>query len=207
MTLKSLLAALAGATVLLAADSGYWHTLGSQIVDSGNQPVKIAGVNWFGMETGNYAPHGLWTRGYKSMMDQMKTLGYNAIRLPYSNQLFDAGSQPNSIDLSKNPDLANLNGLQIMDKVVAYAGQIGLRVILDRHRPDSGGQSELWYTAAYPETRWIADWQMLATRYKGNATVVGMDLHNEPHGAAGAAAPIPPIGGWRRSGPAMRFWR
>jgi endoglucanase len=71
-----------------------------------------------------------------------------------------------------------------MDKIVGYAGQIGLRVILDRHRPDSGGQSELWYTAAYPESRWVADWQMLATRYKGNATVVGMDLHNEPHGAA-----------------------
>lgn len=190
MTLRPLLAALGCATALMA-QSGYWRTQGSQILDSANQPVRIAGVNWFGMETGNYAPHGLWTRGYKSMLDQIKSLGYNSIRLPYSNQLFDAGSEPNSIDLSKNAELAGLSGLQIMDKIVAYAGQIGLRIILDRHRPDSGGQSELWYTTAYPESRWIRDWQMLALRYKGNATVVGMDLHNEPHGAAcwGCGAP------------------
>ncbi|WP_252863279.1 glycoside hydrolase family 5 protein [Paenibacillus riograndensis] len=48
----------------------------------------------------------------------------------------------------------------------------------------SGGQSALWYTAAYPETRWISDWVMLAQRYLDNPTVIGADLHNEPHGTA-----------------------
>ncbi|MEP7336478.1 MAG: cellulase family glycosylhydrolase, partial [Acidobacteriota bacterium] len=105
-----------------AAGAGYWHTNGNQILDANNQPVRIAGVNWFGLETGNYVVHGLWTRGYKSMLDQIKSLGYNTIRLPYSNQLFDAGSTPNSIDYSKNPDLAGLTGLQIMDKIVEYSG-------------------------------------------------------------------------------------
>jgi len=175
---------MAGACLVAGADSGYWHTLGGQIVDSENKPVKIAGVNWFGLETANYAPHGLWSRGYKEMMDQMKSLGYNAIRLPYCNQLFDPESLPNGVDWSKNAELIGLSGLEVMDRIVAYAGRIGLRIILDRHRPDSGGQSELWYTAAYPESRWIADWRMLAQRYKGDATVVGVDLHNEPHGAA-----------------------
>ena len=37
-----------------------------------------------------------------------------------------------------------------MDKIVGYAGPIGLRVILDRHRPDAGAQSALWYTSRYP---------------------------------------------------------
>jgi Cellulase (glycosyl hydrolase family 5) len=41
--------------------------------------------------------------------------------------------------------------------------------------------STLWYTSAYPETRWISDWQMLANRYKNTLMVVGTDLHNEPH--------------------------
>jgi len=178
---------LAGAMTLLLASNAAaagWRTRGSQIVDANGKVVRIAGVNWFGLETGNYAPHGLWARGYKEMMDQMKSLGYNTIRLPYSNQLFNAGSVPNGIDFGKNADLAGLTGLQIMDKVVAYAGQLGLKVILDRHRPDAGGQSQLWYTSAYPESRWIADWKMLATRYAGNDTVVGADLHNEPHGPA-----------------------
>ena len=37
---------------------GYWHTSGSQLLDANNQPVRITGVNWFGLETANYAPHG-----------------------------------------------------------------------------------------------------------------------------------------------------
>ena len=168
------------------AGAGYWHTNGSQILDANNQPVRIAGVNWFGMETANYAPHGLWTRDYKSMLDQIRAQGYNTVRLPYSNQLFDAGSTPNGIDFAngKNAALQGLNGLQIMDKIIAYAGQVGLRVVLDRHRPDAGGQSALWYTNQYSEQRWLDDWKMLAQRYANNPTVIGADLHNEPHSPA-----------------------
>lgn len=33
--------------------SGYWHTSGRQILDAVNQPVRIAGINGFGFETGN----------------------------------------------------------------------------------------------------------------------------------------------------------
>ncbi|MFO0907366.1 MAG: cellulase family glycosylhydrolase [Isosphaeraceae bacterium] len=167
--------------------SGFFTTLGNQIVDSAGQSVRIAGVNWFGFETSNFAPHGLWARGYREMMDQMKQLGFNTIRLPYSNQLFDAGSTPNGIDFTKNPDLRGLNGLQIMDRIVDYAGQIGLRILLDHHRSTAGNsaqESGLWYTPSYPESRWISDWVMLAQRYQGNSTVIGADLHNEPHGPA-----------------------
>lgn len=166
-------------TLPLAA--GYWHTDGAQILDAHNQPVRIAGINWFGLETPNYAPHGLWSRNYRDMLDQIHRLGYNTLRLPFSNQLFDASSMPNGIDFNLNPDLKGLTGLQIMDKVIGSASQIGLRIILDRHRPDAGSQAALWYTSAYPESRWIADWQMLAQRYAGNPMVIGADLHNEPH--------------------------
>lgn len=170
-----------------AAGSGYWHTSGSKILDSNNQPVRITGINWFGFETGNYVVHGLWSRDYKDMLNQIKSLGYNTIRLPYSNQLFDAGSTPNSINFYQmNADLQGLTtGLQIMDKIINYGGSIGLRFILDRHRPDSGSQSPLWYTAAYSESRWLSDWTMLAQHYAGNTAVIGADLHNEPHHVQG----------------------
>jgi len=167
--------------------AGYLHTSGSQILDSTNRPVRIAGVNWFGMESDTFAPHGLWARSYQSMMDQMKAEGFNTIRLPYSNQAFDPGSTPNGIDFSKNPDLQGLDALGILDKIVDYGGQIGLRIILDHHRSAAGAGAEgsgLWYTNAYPESRWIDDWTMLAARYAGNPTVIGADLHNEPHGPA-----------------------
>src|SRR5437588_10895117 len=41
-----------------AAGQGYWHTNGTQILDANNQPVRIAGINWFGFETPNYLPPG-----------------------------------------------------------------------------------------------------------------------------------------------------
>jgi aryl-phospho-beta-D-glucosidase BglC (GH1 family) len=169
------------------SSAGYYRTFGNQILDANNQAVRIGGVNWFGFETTSYVAHGLWARNYKDMMDQMKQLGFNTIRMPFSDQLFDPGSTPNGIDFSKNPDLQGLSGLQILDKVVAYAGQIGLRIILDHHRSEAGSGAEgsgLWYTSAYPESRWINDWTMLAARYAGNPTVIGADLHNEPHGPA-----------------------
>ena len=60
----------------------------------------MAGVNWFGFETGNHTVHGLWQRSYKGMLDQIKALGYNTIRLPYSNDVFTA--MPNGIDYAQN---------------------------------------------------------------------------------------------------------
>jgi endoglucanase len=181
----ALLVPLVHAAPAAAAGTGYWHTDGRQLLDANNQPVRMTGINWFGLETANYSPHGLWSRGYKDMLDQMKSLKYNTLRLPFSNQLFDAGATPTSIRYDLNPDLQGLSGIQIMDRIIAYAGQIGMKVLLDRHRPDSGGQSALWYTSAYPESRWISDWRMLAQRYLGNTTVIGADLHNEPHGIQG----------------------
>jgi endoglucanase len=180
----TLVSAVARPAPAWAAGEGYWHTSGRQLLDAQNNPVRITGINWFGFETANYTLHGLWARNYEDMLDQVKDLGYNTLRLPYSNQLFDSASTPNSINLNLNPDLAGLSGLQILDKIIAYAGQIGLSVILDRHRPDSGGQSALWYTDRYPESRWISDWTMLARRYAGNTTIIGADLHNEPHNPA-----------------------
>lgn len=166
------------------AAPNYYHTSGNKIVDSAGKPAVFNGLNWFGFETSNYSPHGLWTRSMDSMLDQAKAKGYNLIRLPYSNQMFDAGSQTNSIDPVTNPDLVGLTPIQVMDKLVEKAGARGMKIFLDRHRPGSGGQSNLWYTSAYSEERWISDWKMLAQRYLNNDTVIGADLHNEPHGEA-----------------------
>jgi endoglucanase len=153
-------------------------------VDANGQEVRITGVNWFGLETNNFAPHGLWARSLTDMLDQVVALGFNTIRLPYSNQLFDPTSRPNGIDYQKNPSLQGLTGPQIMDTVIGEAGKRGLKVILDRHRPTADAQSELWYTDRVPEERWLQDWLMLAQKYRGEGTVIGADLHNEPRGPA-----------------------
>ncbi|MEU3996332.1 cellulase family glycosylhydrolase [Streptomyces fungicidicus] len=183
----ALLLPLAGAPSAGAAEpgDGYWHTSGRQLLDAAGRPVRIAGVNWFGFETDVHAPHGLWARDYKSMIDQMKSLGYNTIRMPFSDDILKPGTMPGSISFDgKNTDLQGLDSLQVLDRIVAYAGLSGLKVVLDRHRPDAAGQSALWYTAAVPETTWIANLKALAARYDGDPTVIGIDLHNEPHDPA-----------------------
>ncbi len=174
-----------GKTNVPAGKPNFLSARGSKIIDADGNEVTITGVNWFGMETGVFAPHGLWSRNWEEMLDQIKSVGFNTIRLPYSNQLFDPDSKVGEgVDFGLNPDLAGLTPLQVMDKIVEGAGKRGLKVILDRHRPDANGQSKLWYTDKYPESRWISDWVALAQRYRGNDTVIGADLHNEPAGEA-----------------------
>jgi chitinase len=71
-----------------------------------------------------------------------------------------------------------------MDKIVDYAGEIGLKIILDHHRSNAGaGTSEngLWYNSQYTQAAWINDWKMLAARYADDPAVIGADLHNEPY--------------------------
>ncbi len=164
--------------------TGRFRVDGGRILDAAGNPVRFTGINWFGLETPNFAPHGLWMRSMDSMLDQVAALGFNVLRVPFSSQLFDAGSTPNGIDFSQNADLMGKSGLEIMDTLIEKAAARGLRIILDRHRPGADSQSELWYTAAYGEERWIADWVMLAGRYRDNPAVIAFDLHNEPHGAA-----------------------
>jgi aryl-phospho-beta-D-glucosidase BglC (GH1 family)/cellulase/cellobiase CelA1 len=166
------------------AAPGWLSTSGNQIVDSAGHSVQIAGVNWFGFESTNMSPDGLWTRGYKDMMDQMVQLGFNTIRLPFSSEMLHSTAAPSGIDFSKNPDLQGLSALQIMDKIVGYADQIGLKIILDHHRSEAGDGTSangLWYDAQHSQAEWVSDWQMLAQRYAGNPAVIGADLHNEPY--------------------------
>ena len=40
---------------------------------------RLTGINWFGFETSSYVVHGLWTRDYRSMLDQISSLGFNVI--------------------------------------------------------------------------------------------------------------------------------
>ncbi|AWS40401.1 cellulase family glycosylhydrolase [Streptosporangium sp. 'caverna'] len=170
-------AAAAGGT-----GTGYLSTSGNKIIDSTGATVRLTGINWFGMETDNKTFHGLWASNpWRGQLDKMASLGYNTLRVPFSNDALKPGAVATGINDFVNPDLVGNTPLQILDKVIDYAGSKGMRIILDRHRPTAAGQSALWYVAATPESKWIDDWKMLAQRYAGNTTVIGADLHNEPH--------------------------
>ncbi|WP_259678357.1 cellulase family glycosylhydrolase [Arthrobacter oryzae] len=174
--------------------TGWMHTAGSSILDSNNELFTIKAVSWFGMETTDCMPHGLWgTLTIDDALSAIKAMGFNTVRLPFSNECLAATSIKGNMNYWANRayGLEGKTPLVLMDTVIARAKANGLSIILDRHRPSSASQSALWYTSAYPESRWISDWKMLAARYKNDSTVIGADLHNEPAGAAtwgGAAA-------------------
>ncbi|MEM0909289.1 MAG: glycoside hydrolase family 5 protein, partial [Pseudomonadota bacterium] len=166
---------------------GPLSTSGRAITDETGQPVDIYGVNWFGFETDVYTVHGLWARNWKGMMDEIVSMGFNTIRVPFSGDLVaSGGGEPSGINASLNPSLTGLNGLQILDKIVAYADEIGLSIILDYHRGEAGNgpnANGLWYGGNRTEADVIAEWEAMAARYSSAPAVIGADLINEPFNA------------------------
>jgi cellulase/cellobiase CelA1/aryl-phospho-beta-D-glucosidase BglC (GH1 family) len=176
--------------------SAGFTTSGNQIIDPSGNAFRIEGVNWYGEETSSYVFHGLYDQDYKVILNQIKSWGFNTVRIPFSQQVVETnpsvGSQINQSN-GMNAGLGSDTSLQVMDAVIEYAGSIGLHVILDNHRSEAGNSNEadgLWYntSAGYSSAQFVTDWQTMATRYSqpqftidGVPIIIGMDLRNEPH--------------------------
>jgi endoglucanase len=171
--------------------SGYLSTSGSQIVDAKGQPVRIASIGWPGGDDDGFVPIGLNDVNYRHTIDDIKTLGFNTIRLPWCDLW--VGSHASAMPMKtaryiavgerSNPELQGLTALQVTDRIIEYAGHIGLKVILDHHNNEcQGGQQSngLWFDTNISVSEFEHDWLDLARRYKDNGTVIGFDLDNEP---------------------------
>lgn len=199
---------------------GFLSTSGSQIVDDRGRPVRIASIGWNGTEgpPGSVLA-GLWQVGYRTVLDSIRAAGFNTVRIPWNDAGLEAPldgyrDELGWINTTLNPDLVAdqtpdarghyryVTTLALFGKVVAYAGQIGLKVIFDHHGNTGTAAQDrngLWFdrgpgidgTAAdWPGGRVTAEtfrenWLRLARAFAGNATVVGFDLHNEPNGEKG----------------------
>ncbi len=186
-----------------------WTTSGTKIVTPGGSDFVVNGINWYGFETTANVAHGLSTRDYVYILDEIKQYGYGTIRLPFSNELWETNPVPLATQTAGCPTCSGKHARDIMAMIVNYAGSIGMHVILDNHRSNAGNSAQengLWYATGYPEQSWIRDWvsvqewlhgigQTLGTAdairvntfaSDGAPTVVGFDLRNEPHTPSGA---------------------
>lgn len=59
-----------------------WHTSVTQIVNPSDGTYVVSGMNWHGAETTAYTPGGLWAQDYKFILNEIKSNGFNTIRLP-----------------------------------------------------------------------------------------------------------------------------
>jgi endoglucanase len=116
---------------------------------------------------------------------EIRQLGFNAVRLPWSNEMFELDPVVADAKVAANPQLKGLHALDVFDAVIAHLAQQGVLVILDNHMSnadwccsDSDGNG-LWYNNAYPEASWLADWKAMVTRYLAQPAVVAVDLRNE----------------------------
>jgi endoglucanase len=175
-------------------------TKGSRIVDAAGRPVVLQGVNWFGFETGNHLAHGLWSRDYRELLAQVRRLGFNTIRLPFSLAATRSREPVGGADFSagRNAALRGATPLEAIDAIVQEAERQGLLILLDNHSHADDAYTEgLWYGRGFSEDDWIETWKLLARRYRDQPNVIGADLKNEPHAEAtwGTGGPTD----WRRA--------
>lgn len=159
-------------------------TSGNQFVKPNGQPVRLRSINWFGAESTNYTPHGTWGRSWRGIIDQIKSEGFNCIRLPFSGYMATSNPVPPStaIDATSNPDLVGLSALAIFDLIIDYCLSQEIYVVLDHHRRAAGaGADGSPVDSTYTMASWKASWAVMANRYGGKVNVVGADIHNEPH--------------------------
>ncbi len=156
---------------------------GNRIVDSAGQEIRLYGLNWFGFETGNTVFHGLWSRNLEQILDQVKLLGFNALRIPFRPGVC-ANEACNSVNYQENPKLQGKSSLEVLDYAVEALKARSMYFILDHHTPSVQTISELWYTPQYSEQQWIDDLVFMAKRYIEQPYFIGLDIKNEPHGAA-----------------------
>jgi hypothetical protein len=98
--------------------------------------------------------------------------------------------------------------LDVLDCQVRELTRRGLMVILNNHNSISGwvGSGErvpqgLWHTDRFPTRDWIASLSALASRYRSNPLVVGIDIRNEIHDQDGTVIT------WGRSNDTDSDWK
>ena len=188
------------------AHAQFVHTQGKEIVDGTGKPLLLRGINlgnWFVAEgymwrlneggpespreiealvtelIGPQRAHEFWHAYRENYVTQadihfIKQCGFNSIRVPLHYKFFESD---------------DAEGFALLDRVIHWAHQENLYVILDMHAApggqtgknidDSDGYPWLFSDASAQEHT-VAIWQRLARRYHNDPTVLGYDLLNEP---------------------------
>jgi len=181
-----------------ALPAGMFSTLGSQIVDQSQNPVRLSCVYWQGMNADDGQLSNLTSPfdGIAPNVNALAAGGFNCIRVDMNNiSLHDSGTAA---------------FLQELDSVVAAAAAASVRIVIvdhdnegnygsnDNYSNDCAAQQAngIWYdlggasnetdgcndTGHTTQASYQSDWVSIATRYANNDTVIGYDLWNEPLG-------------------------
>jgi endoglucanase len=87
-----------------------WTTSKNEIKTPAGATIVLKSIAWFGFETANYVVHGIWSRNMEELLRLIKGLGFNSIRIPWSNDIMK-NPMPNGINYNANPSLVNKKSL------------------------------------------------------------------------------------------------
>lgn len=156
----------------------YLRGSGGKLIDPDGETVILRSVNWYGMESIGI-PQGGWSRPFRTqivgstirmgMLDEIKQLGFNCIRLPICEDVSWPNFRPEYatglwnttyINPDLNPSLVVSNTepkktIDILDTFMGWCEALEIRVILDLHclAPDDSnvlGTGGKWYTTNDP---------------------------------------------------------
>jgi len=175
------------------------HTSGHDVLDSAGHKVRLTSVNWYGFDQREFVVGGLDHAPLSTIMQEIVDLGVNSVRLPWANETLERNPLVPDYAVKANPQFKGKHAMEVMDAVIHALGEAHIMVILDNHmsradwccsETDGNG---LWYNAEYPESKWLADWQTIVRRYKGEPWVMGADLRNELRSGAAWGGPEPKL--------------
>jgi hypothetical protein len=203
---------LACATAVRAADQDFIRTAGTRLVDARGERFAIKGINlgnWLVPEgymfqfararspgeiagvvealIGPDAAARFWDTFRDVYVAQedirfIKAAGFNTVRVPLHWNLFVTSGECGA-DKFEGP------GWRLLDRVIAWSRDAGLRVIVDLHAApggqtgvnhDDGVGFPLTFYVSRHQRLTVALWRAIAARYRDDPTVLGYDLLNEP---------------------------
>lgn len=159
-------------------------THGRYIVDAEGNRVKLASVNWYGASDTFHVVGGLDTAPIDEIVRSIRSLGFNSVRLPFSNEMMRITEPVDPRAVAANPSLIGKTPLEVFDATIDALAREGILVIVNNHTTrgmwccflDSDG---LWFNEDLSTEEWIEDWRRIVGRYLDEPYVVGADLRNE----------------------------
>ena len=196
-------------------------TSAGRIVDARGEDFILKGVNWWGANGSQYPystdhskgtdthamPFGLHMQNIDTIVQSIKSAGFNTVRLPFSNEMLHDKTPAEVTWVGPNTSLIGRTPIEVFDTIIQKLTDEGIFVLLNNHSTtthwccnyDFNG---LWfgknpYYSQTPE-EWIADWQMMARRNAHNPKVIGADLRNEVRPLRMQHIPLPKNPNWGR---------
>lgn len=163
----------------------YLSSVGSSLHDEAGAGKKVVlrSINWYGFEQ-IFAPTGVWTRPirtkavdgvvHEGMLDEIKRLGFNSLRLLFSQDITWPGAKPETrmgywnttfIHPGFNPEFLNdlvddnpqntKTTIEILDQFVTWCEELEIRIVFDMHAlaPDNDNvlaTNGKWYSTVTP---------------------------------------------------------